>query len=235
MEEKKIIFEEVFEPHVELLNITPNPDLTIAKAALVSRHKEGIHSPNFETNENILIWAKKIFPTFIKEGHLSLFEHASASFYIEGISRVLSHQLVRHRLASYTQQSQRFVDVTKGKFRYIVPPSIKSNPEAYEIYKKVIEQSIYGYKELLELKVGLRTEDPRFVLPNATETKIVITANLREYRHIFELRGSTEAQWEIRMLVIKMYKILSKEAPLTFNDFMIIKEGDTEFLIRKKE
>ncbi len=229
MEEKEIIFEEVDEPYVELLNVTPNPDLTIAKAALVSRHIKGIY--HFNDDKEIYNWAITKFPVFIKEGHLSLFEHASASFYIEGISRALSHQLVRHRLASYTQQSQRFVDVSKEKFKYIVPYSIKSNEQAYKLYNDIIKNIIYVYKELLELRIGLRKEDARFVLPNATETKIVITANLREYRHIFKLRGSSEAQWEIRRLIIKMYKILSKEAPLTFKDFKLKQEDDSEILI----
>ncbi len=166
--------------------------------------------------------AHKFIEMLIKTGHTSVLEHAVATFRIEGGSRSFTHQLVRHRLASFTQQSQRYVE--EIGFRYVVPPSIEENPEAKEIFHEFIEFSKRAYKKLRDL--GIKKEDARFVLPNAVCSEIVISANFREWRHIIELRGHPSAQWEIRKMAIEVLKILKEKAPSVFFDFEINKEKE---------
>ncbi len=164
--------------------------------------------------------AHKFIEMLIKTGHLSVLEHASATFRIEGGSRSFTHQLVRHRIASFTQQSQRYVEETG--FSYVTPPSIEKNREAKEIFNDFIEFSKKTYKKLRDL--GIQKEDARFVLPNAVCSEIVISANLREWRHIIELRGHPSAQWEIRKMAIEVLKILKEKAPSVFFDFEVDEE-----------
>jgi len=144
-------------------------------------------------------------------------EHAYAAFRISGVSRAFTHQLVRHRLCSFIQQSQRYVD--ESNFNFIEPQLIKNNPEAHSIFTESIDNARKTYMKLQ--KLGIKNEDARFVLPNATESQIVVTANLREWRHIMELRGEPDAQWEIRRAAIEILKILKKHAPTVFGDFEI--------------
>jgi len=199
---------------VELLSITPNAEKIIEKAARTSYQSfDKMH----QGSESYLI------KNLIKNGHLSVLEHAYATFRISGISRGCSHQLVRHRIASFTQKSQRYVN--EKNFEYVIPPSIKNNTEALNIYTKFMEEAKKVYTDLLNLKI--LKEDARFVLPNATTTELVITANFREFRHIFKLRLNQKAQWEIRVLCLKMLEILKKEAPSVFEDFKINYENIT--------
>ena len=196
---------------IELLFITLNAEKLIETAARTSylsfdKQKEGSE--------------KKFIRMLIKRGHYSVLEHAHATFRISGVSRAFTHQLVRHRLCSFTQQSQRNVD--ESNFIYIEPPSIENKPEAHKIFNEFIEYARKTYKKLIEIDIP--KEDARYVLPNATESQIVITANLREWRHIIELRGSSHAQWEIRNVVIEILKILKKFAPTVFEDFEIDEE-----------
>jgi len=172
--------------------------------------------------------AHKFIEMLLKAGHFSVLEHASATFRIRGGSRSFTHQLVRHRLASYTQQSQRYVD--ESDFQYVIPPTVESNPEARKIFVSFMEEAKKVYRELRQLKV--KGEDARFVLPNAVFSEIVITANFREWRHIFELRGEKKAQWEIRNMAIQCLKILKEKAPAVFSDLEIDEEN---FLIVKKK
>lgn len=153
----------------------------------------------------------------VARGHLSVLEHASATFRIKGISRALSHQLVRHRLASYSQRSQRYVNETG--FPYVTPPQIANSPTAKKIFDETIEATRAAYQKLLD--AGIAREDARFVLPNACATEIVVTANFREWRHILALRGHPSAQWEFRQLAVGILKILQCHAPATFADFEI--------------
>ncbi len=169
--------------------------------------------------------AEKFIKMLIRSGHLSVLEHAHASFRIKGGSRSFTHQLVRHRMASFTQQSQRYVD--EKKFKYVIPPSIEKDPEALKVYQEFMEEAREVYRKLREMKI--KKEDARFVLPNAVYSEIVITANFREWRHIIELRGSRHAQWEIRKMAIKVLEILKKKAPSVFHDLVI--EGD--HIVRK--
>ncbi len=141
-----------------------------------------------------------------------LIEHASLSFEISGISRVCSHQLVRHRIASYSQESQRYVDLSNPEL--VVPPSIAQNPEAVRIWDDLTERMKEAYRELRNL--GIRKEDARFLLPNATATRIVVTMNFRQLLWVFRLRISPAAQWEIRDVCVRMLELAYPIAPNVF-------------------
>ena len=194
---------------VELIYITPNAEKVIEKAGRTSYQSFNRIGEGSE---------KKFIRMIINLGHLSVIEHAVASFRISDVSRSLTHQLVRHRLASFTQKSQRYVD--ERNFTFVEPPKVEENPEAHEIYVNFMKTVRETYKKLREFKIP--KEDARFVLPNATTTEIVITANLREWRHIVELRGSEHAQREIRRMTIEILRILKREAPTVFEDFVIV-------------
>ncbi len=153
----------------------------------------------------------------IGRGHLSVLEHAGATFRIRGVSRALTHQLVRHRLASYSQRSQRYVN-EKG-FAYITPPDVAGRKETREVFDRAVENARAAYQRLTEM--GVEREDARFVLPNATASELVMTANFREWRHFLTMRGDRSAQWEIRELAIAILRELKPKAPATFGDFEI--------------
>ena len=126
----------------------------------------------------------------IREGHESIVEHASATFEISGISRAASHQLVRHRLASYSQESQRYVDMSDPG--WVLPPDVAADARAVTIWEGFSAQVRTAYRALRQL--GVRKEDARFVLPNAAATRIIVTMNFRELLHVFRLRISPAAQ-----------------------------------------
>ncbi len=153
-------------------------------------------------------------------GHESVFEHASFTFGIEGVSRVLLAQLTRHRLASFSVQSQRYVSYENG-FGFIIPPRIRQlGDEAVEKYKNQMNQMESWYREWQQqLGEGEKSnEDARFVLPNACETRILLTMNVRELRHFFALRMCSRAQWEINELATRMHKLCLETAPALFAD-----------------
>lgn len=150
----------------------------------------------------------------VREGHESIVEHASATFEIAGISRACSHQLVRHRLASYSQESQRYVDMSDPE--WVLPPAISSDAEAKRIWDDFAVQVQKAYRALRDL--GIRKEDARFVLPNAAATRIVVTMNFRELLHLFRLRISRQAQWEIRELSVRMLQLVAARAPGVFGE-----------------
>jgi thymidylate synthase (FAD) len=150
----------------------------------------------------------------LREGHESIIEHAGATFEISGISRACSHQLVRHRLASYSQESQRYVDMSAPEF--VIPDAIAKDEEAGAIWDAFRGQVEATYRKLRER--GIRKEDARFVLPNAATTRIVVTMNFRELRHFFRLRITPEAQWEIRRMALWMLRALTPHAPAIFGD-----------------
>ena len=132
----------------------------------------------------------------------ALLHHVSFTFAIEGISRACSHQLVRHRLASYSQQSQRFVDVRRLERHIVIPKTVVDRDEAQKRFKRLVVDAQKAYRELLDL--GVPREDARFVLPNATETSLLLTMDGRFLLHFFGLRCCNRAQWEIRMLADSM-------------------------------
>jgi thymidylate synthase (FAD) len=204
---------------VELLFITPAAEKLIEKAGRTSY---------LSFNKQRKDTEKAFIRMLIKNGHFSVLEHAYATFRISGVSRSFTHQLVRHRLCSYTQQSQRYVN--ESNYNYIEPESIRINLNAHTIFNKFIKEAKKVYSQLQN--IGIKNEDARFVLPNAVESQIVVTTNLREWRHIIELRGKPDAQWEIRNVVIEILKIFKMYAPTVFEDFEIDKENST---INKKK
>ncbi|MCP4231315.1 MAG: FAD-dependent thymidylate synthase, partial [bacterium] len=141
--------------------------------------------------------------------------HASFTFGVDGISRTASHQLVRHRVASYSQQSQRYVTFDQNN-EYVTPPSIAERPEIKKRFEDAVTDIYALYGELIDS--GLPPEDARFILPNAACTKIIITMNARELLHFFRLRGCERAQWEIRDMAIRMVKLAKDAAPVIFKD-----------------
>jgi len=150
----------------------------------------------------------------VREGHESLIEHVSATFEISGVSRACTHQLVRHRIASYSQESQRYVAMDDPE--WALPPAISGDPEALAIWEQFAGQVREAYRALRAR--GVRKEDARFVLPNAAATRIVATFNFRELRHIFRLRISKHAQWEICELAARMLEAVYPHAPAVFSD-----------------
>lgn len=156
----------------------------------------------------------------VASGHESPLEHVAFTFAVEGVSRALSHQLVRHRIASYSQQSQRYVRETE--FDYIVPPSVAEDAELSREFFRAMGTIQSSYNKLLERfkekgRVGEKAnQDARFVLPQAAETKIVVTMNCRELIHFFHLRCCSRAQWEIKRLSDRMLAICKKELPEVF-------------------
>jgi len=156
----------------------------------------------------------KFIQARVREGHESIIEHASASFEISGISRACSHQLVRHRLASYSQESQRYVEMRDPE--WVLPPDVVENDEAVAIWKDFAGDVTDAYEALREL--GIKKEDARFVLPNAAATRIIVTMNFRELLHFFRIRISRAAQWEIRDVGVRMLELLYAQAPSVFGD-----------------
>lgn len=168
----------------------------------------------------------------LEVGHASVLEHASVSFYITGISRSLSHELVRHRHFSYSQLSQRYVSEKDAKM--VLPPSIVGDVEAQNIFETVTEASLLAYEQLVAHLVEKFKDEPnktlrrklarqaaRAVLPNATETKIVVTGNYRAWRHFIMMRASEHADVEIRWLAVEVLRQLQKVAPNVFGDFVV--------------
>ncbi len=193
---------------VKLIAFTPDPERVVATAMRQSRLKGGVAELKLPDEK-----VRHFINLALKLGHLSVFEHISFTFAIEGISRACSHQLVRHRMFSFTQQSQRYVK--EADFPYIIPDSIKKNEGALRKYETLMEQIGRVYNELAE---SVPLEDARFVLPNATETKIVATSNARELMHFFKLRLDVAAQWEIRNLAKEMFNKVNIVAPLIFSE-----------------
>ncbi len=203
---------------VILLKYTPEPEETIAMASKLCYSPIDI----LTLREKILEKNQKTFiEKLMKMGHLSPIEHSSFTFAIEGISRVCSHQLVRHRIASYSQQSQRYVSMERG-FDYIIPPSIREDKELKEYFINFMKESQRAYNHIVRklnekgIKGELANQDARFVLPNASETKIIVTMNARELLHFFRQRCCNRAQWEIRQLAEEMLFIVKEIAPTIF-------------------
>ena len=204
---------------VELLYVTRNPEKIIETAGRTAHL-------SFDKQEEDA--EKSFVRMLIRKGHLSVLEHAYATFRITGVSRVFTHQLVRHRLCSFTQQSQRYVD--ESDFRYVEPGSIKRNPQAHLLFTDLIAQTKKAYSILR--KLGIQNEDARYVLPNAVESQIVVTANLREWRRIIELRGRPNAQWEIRKVALEILKKFKAHVPTVFEDLTI---DEKQLVISKVE
>ena len=159
------------------------------------------------TIEEKLDLIKKVF----RSGHLSIAEHISFTFGISGISRSCSHQLVRHRLCTFSQQSQRYTDLSKEKIDWIIPDSIQKDEYALAYFQEALKaiEKAYCYS----VEVGIKAEDARFILPNACPTNITVTTNLRNLMHIMGLRLCSRAQWEIRKVFVEMQKQIIEQYP----------------------
>ena len=181
---------------VELINHTPNPILAIENAASTCYDSQ----PAGEG---------KIFRHCYKSGHHSVLEFADFFFRISGVSRALTHQLVRHRMASYAQRSQRYC--VEDGFEFVTPTSVSAKPEAAEIYQSVIDNIQKSYNDLISL--GVPAEDARMILPNACASVICVKMNLRELIHFCNERLCACAQWEIRAMAREMVREVVKVAP----------------------
>lgn len=195
---------------VRLLNHTADPERSVAVAARLCYAPVGAAELMEGMSDEAV---RKVLYTIMSSGHHSALEHASYTFAIDGVSRALTHQLVRHRLASYNQQSQRYVSYSDDP-AFIVPPQVDANPEARDAFLSACGAAFLAYRELLD--AGVPAEDARYLLPNAMETKIVVTMNVRELLHFLTLRCCKRAQWEIRDLAIKMLELAEPTAPYIF-------------------
>ncbi len=195
---------------VYLVSHSPDPERLIATAARQTRSLED-STEIFESMDEDGV--EKMIKLLRRRCHLSPFEHACFTFLISEVSRACTHQLVRHRLASYSQQSQRSVEVLKDDF--VIPPKIFENMKAHKKFKQALKDMLSAYNELLYL--GIPIEDARFILPQASMTKILVSMNARELLHFFSLRLCLKAQWEIREVAEKMLKAAEKVAPHIFD------------------
>ena len=219
--------------HVELLAYTPDAEKLIASAAKLCYAKSDIATlMDKQTPENI----EKFLNTLAELGHESPIEHVSFTFGIEGVSRTVMAQITRHRIASFSIQSQRYV--SKNDFEYIIPPDIAEIPEALDEFLAAMEEDKRHYESLhnilaekykqINIESGMNekdaafaadkkaNEDARFVLPNACDTRIIMTMNARSLMNFFKQRCCNRAQWEIRRLAIEMLKIVREVSPLLF-------------------
>lgn len=220
---------------VVLLAHTPNPETTVAAAAKLCYSSSTIEG----IREGLTPEKTASFVEMLAEiGHESPIEHVSFTFGVEGISRACTHQLVRHRIASYSQKSQRYVN--EDSFEYVIPPEVEKIPEAKEEFIRQMKMIDDGYKQLAELLTAKHTEsfiaegfdektalqrakkkaieDARFLLPNACETKIVVTMNARSLMNFFRHRCCNRAQWEIKEVADQMLKLVLEVAPNLFKN-----------------
>lgn len=174
--------------------------------------------PMLEYDDTYLSWGHddlRALEASLRSGHESIIEHAVYTFEIKGVSRALTHQLVRHRIASYSQQSQRYVNM--DGFEYVIPHSMENHPHFHrDVWEEHMESISEMYRELLD--GGIPEEDARYILPNACTTNIIVTMNARELRHFFALRCCERAQWEIRELANKMLEICKEVSPTIFEN-----------------
>ncbi len=199
----------MIEASAVLLGYSPDPEKAVAAAARLCYSPLDVTQLRSEMSD---AEATKLLGKLIELGHFSALEHASFTFGIEGISRACSHQLVRHRIASYSQQSQRYVRLDEVKA--ILPPSVSEDEAQSERFNEMLDTLWGYYREMVEK--GIPEEDARYILPNACETKIVVTMNARELRHFFRVRLCRRAQWEIRLMADRMLRVVVPVAPTLF-------------------
>ena len=203
--------------YVELLMYTPEAEKLTAMAAKLCYSPSGIDDiADGLTGDKAAAFIEKI----IEIGHHSTIEHATFTFGIEGVSRTLLAQITRHRLASFSVQSQRYVSYSETGFSYIVPPSIRALGEEatarFQAQMQTMQDWYDEWREALGEKGEKANQDARFVLPGACETKMILTMNARELLHFFSLRCCNRAQWEIRSLAWRMLELVSGVAPALF-------------------
>jgi thymidylate synthase (FAD) len=193
---------------IKLLSITPDAEKIIELAGRTAYNSIDKITENSH---------EKFITNLISRGHESVLEHASASFLISDISRATSHQLVRHRLCSFTQRSQRYT--SEKNFEYVIPELIENDERALKRFLNLMERIRNDYEYLHSL--GIKNEDCRSILPNACTTKIIITTNFREFRHIIKLRINKSAQLEIQNVCKEILKILKSFSPTCFYDLEV--------------
>lgn len=206
---------------IQLLSHTKDPQKVIFAAAKQCYSKKDAaliyQAAQKETPEAIAKFVQEL----MARGHLSTVEHVTFTFAISGVSRVCTHQLVRHRLASFSQQSQRYVDMES--FEYVIPPLIEKDNELRKKFEEIVSQIRKTYEEMKAVIVSKKNldkeainQDLRFILPQAVTTKIVVTMNCRELLHFFSERLCTRAQWEIRAAAEQMLKLCKETLPEVF-------------------
>lgn len=193
---------------VELLAYTRDADLICASA--------GNSCYSDRPADEIMdgIDAERTLSRIVGMGHLSVIEHAVFTFSVSGVSRALTHQLVRHRLASFSQQSQRYVSITEPS--YVTPHTVEESEEASRVYGEAMDAIWEAYSKLEAM--GVPAEDARYLLPNGCTTNITITMNARELLHFFTLRCCNRAQWEIREMADQMLALCKEVSPVIFRD-----------------
>ncbi len=196
--------------NVKLIGYSPKPEKIPAMAAKLTH---SISKPE-QLEKSSDVELKSILKHVINLGHTSVIEHTSFTFAISDVSRSLTHQLVRHRIASYAQQSQRYVNLKKPN--YVIPPKISDNKDMKKAYQDTMDLIWEQYNKLLDMNIP--AEDSRYILPNAACTNIIVTMNARSLLNFFELRCCLHAQWEIRKLANMMLKELKKKAPIIFKN-----------------
>jgi thymidylate synthase (FAD) len=196
---------------VELLRHTEDPDRVCAAAAASCYSADGASELHERLSDHKV---RRLLHHTVGKGHHSVVEHAVFTFSIEGVSRSLTHQLVRHRIASYSQQSQRYVRLDEPD--YVTPPTIEKEAGLHKGYDAIMEGCWEVYRHMVE--GGVPEEDARYVLPNAATTNITVTMNARELLHFFRLRCCLRAQWEIRRVANRMLEECKAVAPVIFED-----------------
>lgn len=197
---------EIYKSGVELLAVTPDCERLIESCG-----RTCYESYNKVTEDS----HKKIIRHLLKNGHHSVFEHASATFRLTDVSRALLAQITRHRIASFSVKSQRYVK--ESSFDFVVPDAIKENQVAMDKYRACMQFIEDTYNDLV--KLSIRKEDARFVLPNACTTTIDITINFRSLFNLFNLRGDSHAQWEIRIVAMVMLDLIKEHASTVFEGY----------------
>lgn len=194
---------------VELVSYTPEPELTIALAARTCYADLNYRTIKDELSHDDV---KRILNTVIVKGHHSVLEHASFTFSISGISRVFTHQLVRHRIASYSQLSQQRTD--SSTLDFVLPPSIEDDPNLNYAYSQLMNQCKNLYRKMIQQ--GISKGSARYILPSAFTTRIVATFNARSLFNLLEQRECIAEEWEFREVAVMMHNELIKVAPMIF-------------------
>lgn len=198
---------------VELIGYTSDPEQNVVAAIRQCYASVGAKELKEKTTEEV---KRRLIKQVINSGHTSTLEHASFTFAIDGVSRVTEIHLIRHRIASFSIQSGRYVK--RGDAAYRVPPKIRNleNKKLLEKYLKHLENSQELYNELID--AGIPAEDARFCQPQSVQVKIVMTMNARELLHFFSVRSCTRAQWEIREVAKQMLYLVKEVAPIIFEN-----------------
>lgn len=197
---------------VKLVVSTPEPELVVYCAARTCYSES---APTLEEAKTLSRdKVRALLASVLSSGHTSVLEHVSFTFAVSGLSRISSHQLVRHRLASYSQRSQRYVKEFGPAV--VVPESVREDAEKKALFDRIVNCAFETYNELVEL--GVPKEDARYILPHGWETELTMTMNGRELNHFISIRSCRRAQWEIRNLALRLYGLVQPLGPSLFEN-----------------